>query len=315
MGLKIYATLLGYFRRFILLFRLGKYDRILLHREATPLGPPWWEWAARHIWRKRIVYDFDDAVWLSNNSAANEKWVGAVKAHGKTARIISWSEQVTAGNQFLVGYARRHCPKVHHIPTTIDTRHHHCGLKVHEHYELPELPLMGWTGSHSTLKQLLPLFPFLEKLYEEQPFHFLLISDEAPASMPPFMRFRKWSKEDEIKDLLEMDFGIMPLYDSDWERGKCGFKALQYMALGMPAVASDVGVNAEIIEHGKQGFLAEAMPLKSEERWKEACLALLRDAGLRRKMGTEARKRIVEHYSCEAWSERYLQVFSPGSKV
>lgn len=303
---KVYATVLGFIRRFFLLFTLGRYHKVLIHREATPLGQPWWEWAAARIWKKTLIYDFDDAVWLPNSSAANEKLVGKLKTHGKTAKIIGWSKGVMAGNAFLAAYAAQFCDHVRMVPTTIDTALHHNRVKEHK---ADTVPVIGWTGSHSTLKQVTPLFPLLEALHKELAFHFLLISDEAPEAMPGFVRFRKWNKAREIDDLLEMDFGIMPLFNTDWERGKCGFKALQYMALGMPAVVSAVGVNSDIVEEGINGYICEPLPLgMAEANWRAALSALLRDHSLRLRMGTSARNRIVERYSVEAWKEVYVEM-------
>ncbi len=294
---KIGATLSGFLRRFFLLFRTGRFDAVLIHREATPVGPPWWEYAVAKIWGKPIIYDFDDAVWLPNNSAANEKIAGRFKAHGKTARIIGMSRTVTAGNDFLAEYARNFCSDVCVIPTTVDTEKRHNRIKIHED---KSEPIIGWTGSHSTIRQLIPLFDLLEKLRAELPFRFLLISDEAPPNMPDFAHFRKWSKASEIDDLAEIDIGVMPLFDSDWERGKCGFKAVQYSALGIPSVVSDVGVNRKIVRDGETGFLCEPLPLQSAERWKKALTRLLRDRHLRADTGAAARKYAEANYSVRA---------------
>lgn len=303
--LKIYATLEGFVRRFFLLFTLHGYDKVLIHREATPIGPPWWEWATAKIWARHMVFDFDDAVWLPNNSAANEKYVGRFKAHSKTAKIISWCSAVMAGNEFLAHYARPHGKEVYVIPTSIDTQHHHCRIKQHLDQRAP---VIGWTGSHSTLRQLIPIFPLLVQLHAKMAFRFVLISDEAPPDMPPFIEFVKWNKQREIEDLLELDVGIMPLYDSGWERGKCGFKALQYMALGIPAVASEVGVNTSIIDEGSSGYLCEPMPLSQGHRWLQALALLIGDADLRARMGRAARNKIEREYSVESLQNTYLRI-------
>jgi glycosyltransferase involved in cell wall biosynthesis len=303
LALKIYATLEGFARRFFLLFRLGNFDRILIHREATPVGPPWWEYIAAKWFGKTLIYDFDDAVWLPNNSDANEKLVGKFKAHGKTSKIISLSSRVLAGNAFLAGYASQWCNNVVVMPTTIDTVHHHNRIKSHGSCAVP---VIGWTGTHSTTRQLTPLFPALAKLYETQPFSLLIIADKAPENLPPFATFISWNKDTEIDDLLRIDVGIMPLYNTEWERGKCGFKALQYMALGIPAVVSAVGVNTEIVQHGVNGFVCESMPVPHTDSWSSALTALLNNHSLRASMGAEARKRVEAEYSVEAWKERFV---------
>jgi glycosyltransferase involved in cell wall biosynthesis len=173
-------------------------------------------------------------------------------------------------------------------------------------------PTIGWTGTHSTLKQLLPLFPVLEEIYRTHRFRFLLIADIAPEVLPSFVVFRKWNKSTEIEDLLEIDIGVMPLYDTDWEKGKCGFKALQYMALGIPTVVSDVGVNAEIIDSGKYGLLAEAAPFSNQTKWNNALTDLLENCKLRNELGAKGKTRILNSYSVLAFAEDYSNLFKPS---
>ena len=348
-GYRVLSTVMAFLKRFFLVFTLHQYDTVFIHREATPIGPPWWEWCAAKVFRKRLIYDFDDAVWLPNSSKANAKLVGRFKNHSKTGKIISWSEVVFAGNSFLADYAKRFCGNVKIVPTTIDCEklHNRRGFDLRREGEnmdeavptpsetIPQkggmsgssqlgrvginsktdkskiYPVsLGWTGTHSTLKQLEPLFPLLEKVHSQHPFRFLLIADIPPDVMPDFVEFRKWNKETEIADLLEMDIGIMPLYDTDWERGKCGFKALQYMALEIPAVVSAVGVNTEIVEDGLNGFICEVIQDndkgKKYLKWESDLLKLLANPELRMELGKAGRKRIVNNYSVEAFKKDYL---------
>lgn len=307
---------MAFVKRFFLLFTLPQYDTIFIHREATPIGPPWWEWCAAKVFGKRLIYDFDDAVWLPNSSKANAKLVGRFKNHGKTGKIISWSETVFAGNSFLALYAKQFCNNVRIVPTTIDCDSLH-NKDLHIERREPNSRLatrdsrlvIGWTGTHSTLKQVEPLFPLLEKVHKQHPFRFLLIADIQPENMPDFVEFRKWNKKTEIEDLLEMDIGIMPLYDTDWERGKCGFKALQYMALEIPAVVSAVGVNTEIVEDGVNGFNCEPISDTNPDhypKWERGLVDLLADSEMRKKLGHAGRRRIINDYSVEATKNVYL---------
>lgn len=304
--LKVYATLEGFLRRFFLLFTLASTDLVFIHREATPLGWPWWEWAAAKIWRKTLVFDFDDAVWLPNSSSSNARLVGGLKKHNKTAKIIGWSNRVFAGNDFLAEYARQFCQRVDVVPTTIDTEGLHNRIKAHDN---GRRQVIGWTGTHSTLKQLMPLMPLLEKLHESHPFSFLLIADVEPDGLPDFVEFKPWNKATEIDDLLSMDIGIMPLYDSEWERGKCGFKALQYMALGIPAIVSAVGVNTEIVEDGINGFLCEPMPPNDTARWEKSLSLLIEDHALRASLGSAGRNTVINRYSVQSQISFYLSLW------
>ncbi len=138
-------------------------------------------------------------------------------------------------------------------PTTIDTESlHNPGLF---HYQKKDQIVIGWTGSHSTLKYLNKIEPVLRHLEEKYPqVQFWVIADSAPAITLDRLVFKPWSIETEILHLSQFDIGVMPLPDDQWTKGKCGFKVLQYMALNIPTVASPVGVNTKIIQQGKNGF-------------------------------------------------------------
>lgn len=314
-GYRVLSTVMAFVKRVFLLFSLPRYETVFIHREATAIGPPWWEWCAAKVFRKRLIYDFDDAVWLPNSSDANAKLVGKFKNHGKTAKIIGWSETVFAGNSFLASYANQFCDNVKVVPTTIDTgSHHNKSLSRYSRLSTQgSLLTIGWTGTHSTLKQLIPIFPTLERVHAQLPFRFLLIADTAPDDMPGFVEFRKWNKESEIQDLLEMDIGIMPLYDTEWEHGKCGFKALQYLSLEIPAVVSEVGVNSNIVVDGKNGFIAEPVINSSLETypiWEETLMKLLANPELRIHLGKRGRERVEKQYSVRGYKDRYLTSLS-----
>ena len=311
---KIFQTCFAFLRRFFLTFQISRYDKVFIHREATPIGPPLFEWITAKIYKKPIVFDFDDAIWLPNSSEVNAKIVGRLKNHGKTAKICSWSKVVTVGNAFLAEYACQFAKDVRVIPTTIDTENlhfpsrHRSGSIPIGHYSDANLITIGWTGSHSTLKQLTPLFHLLKKIHEQYPFRFLLIADSPPSGMPDFVEFRKWKKETEIEDLMEIEIGIMPLYDNDWERGKCGFKALQYMSLEIPTVVSPVGVNKEIVQDGIHGYHAEAMPPSSESDWEKALIHLFKNESLRSQFGEVGREHVKKKYSVVSQKEEYQKI-------
>jgi glycosyltransferase involved in cell wall biosynthesis len=131
-----------------------------------------------------------------------------------------------------------------------------------------------------------------------------VIADKDPQLPLKNYRFIKWSKENETRDLLNFHIGVMPLYDDEISRGKCGFKAIQYMSLGIPAVVSPVGVNSEIVEDGRNGFVCNSI-----EEWRDRLELLLKDMGLRIKMGEAARETIVEKFSVIANGQLFLDLF------
>lgn len=297
---KTYGLLRGFGRRLKILPRIPAYDVIFIHRELAPIGPPVLEWIITKIFRKKVIFDFDDAIWLPNTSENNTA-AAWLKWHGKTASICQWAWKVSAGNAFLAAYARRYNHQVIVNPTTIDTAHHTAdAAKTSEKRPL----VIGWTGSHSTLPYLDFLWPDLEELHAEIPFQFRVIANRPPPVNYSWLSFVPWKKETEIEDLADLDIGVMPLTDDEWSRGKCGFKALQYMALGIPTVASAVGVNTAIIRHGESGLLCS-----SKQEWISALDTLLRNEKLRKRLGEEGMVTVRKNYSVEVNTSRFLLLF------
>lgn len=299
-GKKIGAVMKGFALRIGLLTRIWRYDYIFIHREASPLGPPFIEWFIAKIGRKKFIYDFDDAIWIPNTSKEN-RMVGWVKAFWKVKYNCRWAYKVVGGNDFLCNYARRFNNRVVRIPTCVDTETRHNQLKAPQQGKLT----IGWTGSHSTLHYLAEIVPVISRLQEEFDFSFLVIANKAPKLQLTDWTFLPWQEETEVEDLLRMDIGIMPLKDDAWSEGKCGFKLIQYLALGIPAVASPVGVNQQIIDEGQNGFLCSA-----PQEWYNALKRLLTDIELRRKMGLHGREKIVAEYSIQSQQQAFLHLFT-----
>lgn len=296
---KIWGLLKGYLRRCLLLFELSAYDRVYIHREVAPLGPPFFEWCIAKLWRKRIIFDYDDAIWLPNTSQQN-KIAAALKWHKKTASICSWAWRVSAGNTFLCDYARQAgASDCRLIPTVVDTQGRHNRLQN----QRTTKAALGWTGSHSTLPYLEVLRPVLQKLAEEYEFDFYLICNSPPEKPYPNMRFIQWREEREIEDLLLFHIGLMPLEDTPWAKGKCAFKAIQYMALGIVPLLSPVGANTELVEEGKTGFFCQ-----EPEQWLCRLKELLNSPELRQTLGQAARKGIELAYSVASSKEAFFQI-------
>ncbi|HEY8402757.1 MAG TPA: glycosyltransferase, partial [Cytophagaceae bacterium] len=183
---------------------------------------------------------------------------------------------------------------------TIDTVNLHF---VHDK-PLNNCVIIGWTGTHSTLKYLEPLIPVLKVLENTYKYEFRVICNKEPEFKLESLKFIKWNKATEIEDLSKFDIGLMPLEDDIWAKGKCGFKALQYMALGIPPVVSPVGVNVDIVEQGVTGFLC-----KSEEEWYKALELLIKDTDARNTIGGKARKRVENSYSVNSNKENFIMLF------
>lgn len=306
--IKFLGLLQGIIRRKLMLVQLHKYEYVIIHREAMPVGPPILEFMIARIWKKKIIYDFDDAIWIKNYSEANKGIARWLKSHQKVGRICHYSYKVTTGNEYLATYAKRFNPNVTVIPTTIDTDSYHNRIKeVQKEGEF----VIGWTGTHSTIAQLREIESELAELQKTIDFDLHFICNADPAFTLVNYQYKPWNYSTEIEDLLKFDIGIMPLRNTDWERGKCGFKALQYMALGIPVVASAVGVNCEIITDRKDGYL---IPPDHPELWIARLKDLLQNNDLRQQLGTAGRQTVVQRYSVESNKEKYLRLFKNESE-
>lgn len=300
---KTTALIKGFLKRFFILLKSPLYDFVFIHREAAPVGPPMIEWLLAKLFRRKIIYDFDDAIWLTDRK--HESFLlRTAKWRSKVGSICAWSYKVSCGNDYLCNYAKNFNPRVVYNPTTIDTEGWHNPERFIIPSHAPAVNI-GWTGSHSTLKYLKEVEPVLNRLQLKYPqIQFIVIADRAPDIALPRLKFVRWSEVTEVDDLMDLDIGIMPLPDDEWAKGKCGFKALQYMALKIPAVIAPVGVNKKIVDHGVNGFLAS-----SPEEWYNALEILIKDETLRKKMGTQSRRTVVDHYSVVSNTSSFLSLF------
>jgi glycosyltransferase involved in cell wall biosynthesis len=290
----------SYLKRIFVLRQIIRHDLIFIHREAMPAGPPFVEWLT-YILGKPIVYDFDDAIWLTDKIVENP-FVKFLKWRGKIKSICAWSYTVSCGNKYLAAYAQQFNKKVVINPTTIDVEHvHKPSIKIKEFHSSLTI---GWTGSSTTLKYLKTIEKPLREILAKFPnTKLLIIADRRPQLNFPFT-FCQWSAASEIQDLQRIDIGIMPMPDDDWTRGKCGFKALQYMAMEIPAVVSPVGVNVEIVSHGIEGYHCT-----TEDEWFAYLAELIQDSGRRMEMGKLGRKKVIEHYSVASNTSNFLSLF------
>ena len=296
---KAFKILSGFGHRFADLFKMSGYNFVFIHREASPIGPPVFEWIIAKILRKKIIYDFDDAIWLSNTSA-NNKIAAGIKFHCKVKDICKWAYKVSCGNDYLADFARTYNSSVIVNPTTIDTVNLHNRVKDQNMEHLT----IGWTGTHSTIQYLDKLVPILQKLEKTMSFTFTVISNSPPEFELRSLKYVPWNKATEIDDLMDFNIGIMPLSDDKWAKGKCGFKALQYMSLGIPAIVSPVGVNTRIVDNGVNGVICD-----SYDEWEKALTQFIKDRSLRVKMGVEARKKVEDKYSVLSNSENFVALF------
>lgn len=235
-----------------------------------------------------VVYDFDDA-FFHQYDAASRPLVRRMLA-GKLEPLLRGAAMCVCGNAYLRDYAERFCARTIVLPTVVDT----CAYRPPGKRD--DVPSIGWIGTPSTWQYVRPMLPLLTDLAAERGIRVRVVGAGACAVADRFdgLDLVDWREDTEIAEVQRMDVGIMPLPDEAWARGKSGYKLVQYMACGLPVVASPVGVNTDIVREGETGFLAQ-----TPEQWRQALVALLDDRALRQRMGDSGRRRAEAHYSLE----------------
>ena len=298
MGKKLQLVTRNLARRLSTISKARNYDLVYILREAALLGPAIFE---RLLYQQRVpfVFDFDDAIFVSYRSPSNG-YLSYLKFASKTKTICRLASHVMVGNPYLADYARQVNNNVTVIPTTIDT----------EKYRVPPPRtdsgpiVIGWTGSYSTVQHLDTLRGALKKLAQTEKFRLRVIGTPSYELAPVDVEAMQWRAATELEDLCAIDIGVMPLPDDNWSKGKCGLKALQFMALGIPTICSPVGVNTDIIQDDENGFLAG-----TEDEWVEKLTRLLRSAELRRRLGDAGRATVEQEYSAATQAPRVYEVF------
>lgn len=240
----------------------------------------------------RLVFDYDDAMFAAPDAGVTRGTVEQYEADKEKvlAHTLRISKQVIAGNAYLQEYALRYNPNVTVIPTSVDLSRY----EMKEHYQKKD-GVIGWIGSPATVVYVDAIKRVFEEIGRQYPGRVTLkiVGAELPWEVKGLQVICKpWQLDSEIEDLLTSDVGIMPLIDSRRARGKCGFKAIQYMATGIPPVCSPIGASLELIENGVTGYLA-----KSTDEWVEKLLMFLRDASHRREIGWQGRQLVEQRYS------------------
>lgn len=284
----------GFTKRMKEAFFSKKPDIVFVQRECFMLGTSFFE--KRFSKRSKLIFDFDDSIWLQNVSAANKR-LAFLKNADKTKHIIEAAHLVIAGNQYLANYALQYNKNVVIIPTTIDTLQYTLKQDTAK-----EKVTIGWSGSFTTIQHFefaIEALLFIKNKYQDK-VDFLVIGDANYRNEALGIKGIGWNAATELADLHRMDIGIMPLPDDEWAKGKCGLKGLQYMAAGIPTIMSPVGVNSEIIRDGENGFLAS-----STAEWVEKLSLLIESVELRKKFALNGRKEVENNYSIEANKGKY----------
>ena len=279
----------------------GAYDVIYIYRECAPIGPPLFEWLLFR-WGKPVVYDFDDAVHLPDRHTgrAFERLWSRLKWHSKIPWILRRCDHVVAGNTYLRAYAEPLNPRVTVVPTAEEPSRFNGMPRPSGARRMT----IGWIGTHSTVQYLLKLQDVFRTVARRHEIELKVVGAGRPLAMPGVRVVElPWSLEQEAQIVQGFDIGVYPLSGSEFDLGKACYKAILYMAAGVPVVASNHGANREIIQHEINGLLAA-----SGEEWVTQLTRLIEDAALRARLVAGGRKTVETHYSVAVNAPKLVQV-------
>lgn len=287
----------GYAERMVQLIRARGVDALWIYAELFPYLPAAFERLA-FAGGVPVIYDFDDAFFHQYDAA--ERPLVRRALSGKLKPLLRGAAACACGNAYLHEYADRLCATTVILPTVVDT-------DAYLPAAYGEEPIsIGWIGTPSTWRYLRPMLPMLADFARERGVRVRVVGAGGAAEADRFdgLDLIDWQERTEIAEVQRMGIGIMPLPDEPWAKGKSGYKLIQYMACGLPVVASPVGVNAEIVADGKTGFLA-----RTPTEWRDALARLLEDPALRRRMGERGRARVEARYSLKECAPRMVELF------
>lgn len=296
----------AYGARLARLLTARRYDLLWVHYELFPYFPGLAERLAALAGRP-IIYDFDDAIF-HNYDASPQRLVRRLLGR-KLEPLLRSAYACCCGNPYLRDYAIRYCPNSIILPTVVDTDLYVPSPTA----KAPGQPVtIGWIGSPSTWPLVRPYLKLLAELCSDGTVEVRAVGAgiAAEADRFPGLHLVAWTEQREIAEVQKMDIGIMPVWDGPFQRGKSGYKLIQYMACGLPVVASPVGVNRDIIVDGDNGFLAN-----SDADWRAALTRLIDDPQLRRRLGDAGRLRAERDLSLASQAPRLVEVFRSAGRV
>lgn len=290
-------VVLAYLRRFLVIFKVTNYDKVIIEKELFPYLPAWFERLFK-TFNIDFIVDYDDAIFHNYDQHTNKlirQFLGK-----KIDNVMRYSNCVIAGNSYLsVRAIKVGATQVVIIPTVIDLKRYKQDKNVQYSSRI-----IGWIGSPSTFKYVKQIEGVLEKLVEEYDvFIHIVGSGSESLSFRKNVNYIQWTEHSEVEEISKFDIGIMPLEDSDWEKGKCSYKLIQYMGCGKPVVASSIGMNQEVVSNGENGFL-----VNSHQDWFEKLSFYLSHSEIAQKHGSKGFQRVKEKYNLTIALQKLISI-------
>jgi glycosyltransferase involved in cell wall biosynthesis len=287
-----------YLTRFFALFSIYKYDKIVIEKELFPYFFSWFE---KILWLLKVKYivDYDDAIFHNYDLSTNKLILFLLK--NKINNVMKHSGCVVAGNNYLAKRAKDSgADKIVLLPTVINVDLY----KAKNNYANAKI-VIGWIGSPSSFKYVKNSQSVFSKVLQNQNVELHIIGTTEDLGLGDKVKYLNWSEDSEVDLISQFDIGIMPLENTPWELGKCSYKLIQYMGCGIPVVASEVGMNIEVVDEEVNGFL-----VKKEEEWLDRLNQLIEDSALRESLGKNGRIKVESQFSLQKKTSILLTVLS-----
>ncbi|MGD9486548.1 MAG: glycosyltransferase family 4 protein [Calditrichaceae bacterium] len=284
-----FKILIYYLKRIKQIYKSKNYDLVWFDKELLPYFPAIGEWFLKMMGVHYIV-DFDDAVFHNYDLHKNllvRKMLGK-----KIDHVMKLASAVVVGNQYLLERAKIAGAKnINIVPTVVDIKKY----KITKNKGKSKVFTIGWIGTPITARYLDIINSVLTDLYKNYVFKFSVIGLSGMVFKEEYYNVIPWSESTEVEEIQKFDVGIMPLFNTPWEQGKCGYKLIQYMACGIPVIASPIGINQSLVENGKNGFIAS-----TEEEWLNSLKILIENKNMAREMGLYGRYLVEQKYSIQS---------------
>lgn len=293
---ELFGLLQSYWRRICVMMKHNRFDMAWIAKEALPWLPAWFEKVM--LGGLPYVLDFDDSPFPDRDRYSSN-WIEKIFGH-RTNYLITGAALVMVGNEYLAKQVRdAGVRKVEILPTVVDLERYPVKIFTSR----PNPLRLVWIGSPTTERYLTLLKDSLAQLHQQFDFTLRLIGRKAIDLPGVNVEFVPWAETTESESIQACDIGVMPLFDSPWERGKCGYKLIQYMASALPVVASPVGVNKELVRVGENGFWAG-----TTDEWIETLAKLMTDASMRQRMGHIGRRYVEAQYCLQKTAPQFIDL-------
>ena len=283
--LLFFFYILNFFIYFYKIIKNLNSDYFIIGRNAILPGLPIFE-TFLYLINKKLIYDFDDAIYLS--PVNDNFFINILRFKWRVRYIAKLSKMIFIGNRFLEDYIKKYNRNTYIIPTTVDINNYNSKLETHS-----SKVIVGWTGSKSTSNYIQEIIPVLEKVNQKIPFDIIVLGAKIDLGSLSG-KCVIWNSKNEEKFIRKMDIGLMPLPDNKWTKGKCGLKAIQYSNYFIPSIVSDVGVNEEVIINDQTGYV-----IQNNEELADKLINLIKNKKLRIEMGIKANHHVKKNYNSE----------------